>query len=101
MIFTLLIHAAQVFINDSFYTDLVLGSMLSVPCGGRTTDVQYSWTGPNNTKFIDPLMLSRPLTTIDNSTNYTCNVNLTNNPTNCPVQDQTITLNIRGKYIGL
>ena len=96
-IFTILIHTAQISIDDSLYTDLILGSNLSVLCGEFTSDIQYSWTGPNNIDFGDhALMLSRPLTTADNSTNYTCNVLLTNNPTKCPVQNRTITLHIRG-----
>ena len=96
-IFTILIHTAQVSINDSFYTDLILGSTLSVPCGEWTSDTQYSWSGPNNINFsVHELMLSRPLTTADNSTNYTCNVLLTKNPVHCPTQFQMITLHIRG-----
>ena len=70
--------------------------MLRVPCGENVPGVHYYWTGPNYKSFSDSLILVEPLKTRDNATNYTCNVLLTKNPTKCPVQNQTITLHIRG-----
>ena len=57
----------------------------------------YTWRGPTNEISNDPLIIQSVSVSDDQST-YTCIANIPSNPMNCQTQQESIALDVLGKY---
>ena len=83
-------------IDTSSHTNLMVGSRAEIQCG-NVLGVTYTWRGPNNEISNDPLIIS-PVSVSDDQSTYTCIANIPSNPMNCLTQQETIVVNVIGKY---
>ena len=83
-------------IDTSSYNNLMVGSRAEIQCG-NVSGVMYTWRGPTNEIFSDPLIISSVSVSNDEST-YKCIANISSNPVNCQTQEQSITLDVISKY---
>ena len=59
--------------------------------------VAYTWRGPTNEISNDPLII-QSVSVSDDQSNYTCIANIPSNPMNCQTQQESIALDVLGKY---
>ena len=57
----------------------------------------YTWRGPTNEISNDPLII-QSVSVSDDQSNYTCIANIPSNPMNCQTQQESIALDVLGKY---
>ena len=74
----------------------MVGSRAEIHCG-NVSGVTYTWRGPTNETLPDPLIISS-VSVSDNQSNYTCIASIPSNPINCQTQQESIALDVLGKY---
>ena len=74
----------------------MVGSRAEIHCG-NVPGVNYTWRGPTNEISTDPLIIS-PVSVSDDHSNYTCIANIPSNLTNCQSEEESIVVNVIGKY---
>ena len=74
----------------------MVGSRAEIHCG-NVPGVNYTWRGPTNEISNDPLIIS-PVSVSDNKSTYTCIANIPSNLMNCQTQEESIVVNVIGKY---
>ena len=74
----------------------MVGSRAEIHCG-NVPNVTYTWRGPTNETLPDPLIISS-VSVSDDQSNYTCIANIPSNPMNCQTQEDSIALDVLGKY---
>ena len=74
----------------------MVGSRAEIQCG-NVPEVTYTWRGPTNEISTDPLIIQSVSVSDDEST-YKCIANIPSNIMNCQIEEQSIVVNVIGKY---
>ena len=74
----------------------MVGSRADIHCE-NVPGVNYTWQGPTNEISDDPLIISSVSVSDDEST-YTCIANIPSNPMTCQTKQESIALDVLGKY---
>ena len=74
----------------------MVGSRTEIQCG-NVSNVTYTWRGPTNIMLPDPLIISS-VSVSDDHSNYTCIASIPSNPMNCQTKQESIALDVLGKY---
>ena len=77
----------------------MIGSRAEIHCG-NVPGVTYTWRGPTNEISTDPLIISS-VSVSDEQFIYTCIANIPSNLMDCQNQQETINVNVIGKYEAL
>ena len=83
-------------IDTSSYTNLMVGSRAEIQCG-NVPSVNYTWRGPTNEISNDPLII-QSVSVSDDQSILTCIANIPSNLMNCTTQEESIVVNVIGKY---
>ena len=83
-------------IENSSYTNLMVGSRAEIHCG-NVPRVTYTWRGPTDEISTDPLNTSSVSVSNEQSI-YTCIANISSNLMNCQSLEESIVVNVIGKY---
>ena len=74
----------------------MVGSRAEIHCG-NVPSVNYTWRGPTNEISNDPLII-RSVSVSDDESTYKCIANIPSNPMNCQTEEESIYVNVIGKY---
>ena len=74
----------------------MVGSSAEIHCG-NVPGVTYTWRGPTDAISTDPLIIS-PVSVSNDHSNYTCIANIPSNPMDCQTEEESIVVNVIGKY---
>ena len=74
----------------------MVGSRAEIHCG-NVSGVTYTWRGPTNETLSDPLII-QSVSVSDDEFTYTCIANIPSNPMNCQTEEESIVVNVIGKY---
>ena len=83
-------------IEISSHTNLMVGSRAEIHCG-NVSGVTYTWRRNTNETLPDPLIISS-VSVSDDQSIYTCIANISSNPMNCQTEEESIVVNVIGKY---
>ena len=74
----------------------MVGSRAEIHCG-NVPGVTYTWRGPTDEISTDPLIISSVSVSNEQSI-YTCIANIPSSLMNCQTQQESIVVNVIGKY---
>ena len=74
----------------------MVGSRAEIHCG-NVPSVNYTWRGPTNEIPNDSLVI-QSVSVSDNESTYTCIANIPSNLMNCQTEEESIVINVIGKY---
>ena len=61
------------------------------------TDLSIRWSNSNdNTVIVNNTLVLSTVTSSLNSRQYTCTISVNTNPSNCEIQNRTITVTVKG-----
>ena len=74
----------------------MVGSRAEIHCG-NVPRVNYTWRGPTNKIANDPLII-QSVSVSDNESTYKCIANIPSNIMDCQALEESIVVNVIGKY---
>ena len=74
----------------------MVGSRAEIQCG-NVPSVNYTWKGPNNEISNDPLII-QSVSVSDNKSTYTCIANIPSNLMDCQTKEESVVIDVIGKY---